>query len=219
MRILILPTPVLMAALGLSCPEHVAVENGNIIYTDSACTAHRLTESGRDSEPALSADGREVAFVRAVREVGGTGVTRVVQGELWIVGIERFPKPKRVYSGPAALPNGRQSSAFAAPKFSPDRRSLYFLTDYSATSAALFRLDLASGSAYFLSPAVEYDVLQSGRHRGSIIANIRTLSAPDSQGITYPIYPYFMLDPNGRKLSRIADENAGLEELMSGFQR
>jgi Tol biopolymer transport system component len=210
---------VFVLAYSFSCQEHVAVENGNVVYTDSGCTAYRLTDSGRDSEPTLSADGREVAFVRAVREVAGIGVPRVVQSEVWTVGTERFSKPKRLYSGPATMPDGRRSNAFWTPKFSPDKRYVYFLSDYSATSAALFRLDSASGAAYFLSPASEYDVLQSGRHRGSIIASIRTVSEPDSEGIAYPIYPYFMLEPNGRKLSRVADENARLEDVVSKFRR
>lgn len=199
--------------------QNVAVESGNIVYTDRGGTAHRLTDSGRDTEPALSSDGSAIALVRAVREVPGIGVPLVMQSELWIVETDRRPNPKRVYSGPATMPDGRQSNAFTTPKFSPNKRYLYFLSDYSATSAALFRLDLVSGVVRFLSPAHQYDILQSGRHRCSIIASIRTSSEPDSDGVTYPIYPYFMLDESGRKLSRVAEENANLEDVVSNLQR
>lgn len=116
------------------------------------------------------------------------------------------------------MPDGRQSNAFWTPKFTPDKRYLYFLSDYAATSAALFRLDLLSGIVRFLSPAQQYDVLQSGPHRGAIIASIRTQSEPDTDGLTYPIYPYFMLDANGRRLSRVAEENAKLEDVVSKLQ-
>jgi hypothetical protein len=183
---------IFLLASSVSCPEHVAVEKGNVVYTDSEGSVHLLTDSGRDSEPVLSPDGRVIAFVRAVREVEGVGVPRVVQSELWIVGTERFRNPKRISSGPAMTPDGRRSSAFTMPKFSTDNRYLYFLSDCCDIRGPL-RLDLASGADSFLSSALEHSVLQSGRHRGSIIASIRTLSKPDSEGITYPIYPYFML--------------------------
>jgi len=198
--------------------QHVAVESGNIVYTDHERATHRLTDSGRDTEPALSVDGTSVAFVRAVREVPGIGVPLVTESELWIVETDHHSNPKRVYAGPATMPDGRQSNAFTTPKFSLNKRYLYFLSDYSATSAALFRLDVMSGATRFLSPAHEYDVLQSGRHRGSIIASIRTTSEPDSDGVTYPVYPYFMLDENGRKLSRVADQNAKLADVVSSLQ-
>src|SRR5437868_67944 len=134
MGLLLLRALVFLLACSASRSEHVAVENGNVVYADRGGTAHRLTDSGRDSEPVLSADGREIAFVRAVREAPGIGVPRVVQSELWIVGTVRSAHPKRVYSGPATMPDGRQSSAFTTPRFSPDKRHLFFLSDYSATS-------------------------------------------------------------------------------------
>lgn len=85
------PVRVLVFAL-VSCvgfAQHLAVESGNIIYTDRQGQAHRLTDSGKDHEPALSADSSAVAFVRAVREVPGIGVPLVMQSELWIIEIDR----------------------------------------------------------------------------------------------------------------------------------
>ena len=209
---------VLLLVCWVGFAQNVGVLSGNIVYTDRGGAAHRLTDSRLDSEPALSADGSAVVFVRAVREVPGIGVPLVMQSELWITGTDRLANPKRVYSGPATMPDGRQSTAFTTPKLSPDKRYLYFLSDYSATSAALFRLDLMSGVARFLSPAHQYDVLLSGRYRGSIIASIRTPSEPDSDGVTYPVYPYFMLDENGRKVSRVAEPDANLEDVVSNLQ-
>jgi hypothetical protein len=55
---------------------------GNVVYMDSQGGAHRLTDSGRDNEPTLSADGLEIAFVRAIKEVPGIGVPSVMQSEL-----------------------------------------------------------------------------------------------------------------------------------------
>jgi Tol biopolymer transport system component len=196
----------------LAAAQTVTDEGGNLVFIDGDGSRRAITESGRDSQPSLSADGRQVVFVRALREVPGIGVPNVMVTEIWVAGT-RAPGRRRVYARPVTMPDGRSSQAFAAPKFSPDTRHIYFLADYSATSAALCRLDLATGTSQFLSPAHEYDVLQSGPHKGFLVASIRSLSAPDADGNRFAIYPYYLLDPDGKREARVANEDEKLEDV------
>lgn len=197
--------------------QTAAVTNGNIVIIDVNGAKHQITDEGKDSEPSLSPDGKHIVFIRALREAPGIGVPTVVDSELWIAASSVPTTPKRAYRGPLMLPDGRFSNAFYAPKFSPSGAFVYFLADYSATSGALCRLELTSGKAQFISPAMEYDVLRTGKYRGFLIANIRSLGPPDDDGIRYPIYPYYLLTPSGKQYRRAAGPEANLSDVVKAY--
>ena len=199
--------------------QTVTSTRGNVVFEDAGGIAHQVTDSGKDSEPSLSQDRRQVVFVRALQEAPGIGVPTVVESELWVESIPPSGAPKQIFRGPLMMPDGRFSRAFYTPRFSANGAFIYFLADYSATSAALARLELASGKARFISPAVEYVVLLTGRFRGFLIANIRSLSPPDDNGITYPIYPYYLLTPAGKRYRRVADQDATLSDIVKKYSR
>jgi len=195
--------------------QSVSVQNGNIFITERGVTSRAITDSGKDSEPSLSVDGKRVVFLRAIEEAEGVGVPRVVVNELWTA--TEMESPKRVYSGLIVLPDGTKSKGFSHPRFSPDNQRIYFLVDYSATYPALCKLDIGSAQAQFLSPAVDFAVLQAGSHKGFIVAAIRSLSEPDTGGDRFPIYPYYLLRPDGSRESRIADEDARIEDVVEKY--
>jgi hypothetical protein len=203
----------------LAVGQSVTVQNGNVIFIDAKGTALQVAHSGRDREPCLSPDGKQVIFVRDLGEVSGIGVPTVTESQLWVAPTTPNGTPKQLYRGPLTFPDGRPTSAFGSPKFSPDGRYVYFSSDYAATSHALNRLDLATGQVQFLSPAVEFDVLLRGRYKGFLIANIRTWSPPDSEGLQYPIYPFFLLTSAGKQYRRIAREEARLSDLVKAYSQ
>ena len=87
------------------------------------------------------------------------------------------------------------------------------------TTGALWRLDLTSLKATMIIPdAVMYGVIQSGRYRGFLVANQRSLSKPDSNGRRYPVYPFFLYTPLGEKVQQIGDEYEQLESLLEGWE-
>jgi hypothetical protein len=212
-------TTVLLLTCAVAWAQSVSVHKGNIVLRDRDGATHRITGSGRDSEPSLSADGRQMVFIRGIREIPGIGVPRVTMSEIWMAEAGRRPEAKRLYAGPVMIPDGRSSAAFTTPKFSPDRRYIYFLSDFAATSAALCRPEVASGAARFLSAAVDYDVLQSGPHRGFIVASRRTLSERDGLGLQHYTHPYYLLTPDGTQLERVAGEEAQIEDVVTRLTR
>ena len=208
-------TVLFLLSHSVALPQNVTVQDGSIVYHDRDGATHRITESGRNSEPTLSADGQRVVFVRALGAAPGVGVPEIVVTEVWIASVRPPSTPRRAYRGAMTMPNGSRSEAFWTPRFSPDNRYVYFLSDFSATSNALCRLDLATGTARFLTPGVtDYAVLNSGRWQGFLIVSVRSLSEPDTDGIRFPIYPYYLLNAEGRILTRVANEDAKLEQVV-----
>src|SRR5437660_1027544 len=110
----------LLLLSSFAAAQTVTVQEGNILLKDLEGTAHGITDSGRDSEPSLSADGRQVVFVRGIREARGIGVPHVIVSELWVAATKQAALPKRVYKEAVKMPGGRSSDAFTTPKFSPD---------------------------------------------------------------------------------------------------
>ncbi len=66
--------------------QTVAVQDGNIQFTDKSGKTTALTSSGRDSDPVLAPDGKWVVFVRKIDgDKIVTGADEMDPSELWQV--------------------------------------------------------------------------------------------------------------------------------------
>jgi hypothetical protein len=119
--------------------------------------------------PALSSDGRLVAFVR--RTPGDTVNTALgweERTELWVVRVDG--------SGPRRLLRGRESSSpqatlahFENPVFSLDARTVYVGSRGWVTADALHAVDVGSGREHFVCVANGFELLAIGRYRGDLM--------------------------------------------------
>src|SRR5665213_1103190 len=183
--------------------SRVDQQNVNLLYTDANGIEKPLTSSGVNTEPALSHDRSSVVFLREPNPK---------QKEIWAIGTDGSGL-RPLFHGPVRWNNqAYPSSSLRLPRWSTDGQAVYFVTDFTATSGALWRLDLATGKAAVMIPdAVMYGVIQTGRYRGFLVANQRSLSKGESGGSRYPVYPFFLYTARGEKVQQIADETDDLE--------
>jgi Tol biopolymer transport system component len=199
--------------------QRITARSGSIWSVDNDGHEKRITDSGKDYQPSLSADGRSIVFVRHTKVApyeNQPQEMQVLESELWIADAQERGEPKPVLRLPVASPDGRSLWSFFTPKFSPKGRYVYFLAEFAATSHALCRLDVSSGRAILLTDALDFEVIMKGPHRGQILAKIRTSGNAPDYGYTTPVY---LLAPNGKKISRVAGEEANLERLVGRYNK
>src|SRR5215831_2117111 len=68
----------------LAISQSVTVQKGNVVFIDAKRTAIEITHLGRDREPCLSPDGKQVIFVRVLGVVSGIGLPTVPESQLWV---------------------------------------------------------------------------------------------------------------------------------------
>jgi len=150
--------------------QEVGVDGGSVTYRPSATApARRITSSGLDSDPALSPDGRWVAWVRATPRDSVEGPAgRVQAGEVWIARADGSGA-RMLVRGRGAREPGELLAALSSPRFSPDGREVYFLSRAWATSGALHAVDAGTGRRRFVAPSNGYEVVPRGRWRGHLV--------------------------------------------------
>lgn len=185
-------------------------QNVNIVYTDANGIKKPLTSSGVNTEPGLSHDKSSVVFLREPKPK---------EKEIWAIGTDGSGL-RPLFQGAVRWNNQvYPSSSLRLPRWSTDGQAIYFVTDFTATSGALWRLDLATGKAAVMIPdAVMYGVIQTGRYRGFLVANQRSLSTTDADGGRYPVYPFSLYTGLGEKVQQIGDETEDLEQLLADWE-
>jgi len=168
-----------------------------------------LDESERED---LSTEKSSVVFLREPNSS---------EKEIWAIRTDGSGL-RPLFRGPVRWKNGTYpSSTLRSPQWSAEGKAVYFVTDFSSTTGALWRLDLTSGKTAVIIPdAVMYGVIQTGRYRGFLVANQRSLSRPEPDGSRYPVYPFFLYTPLGEKVRLVGEENGDddLEPLLEDWE-
>jgi dipeptidyl aminopeptidase/acylaminoacyl peptidase len=189
--------------------QRVTVEAGNVVYQPRSGAPRRLTASGRDASPALSPDGRTVAFVRATpgRTVAaGSGDAQAT--ELWVVGTDGAGARMLVRGRDGASPE-EVLAGLAEPRFSPDGRLLYFASQAWVTSSAVHVVDLGTGRERFVLAGDLVDVVPRGEYAGHLLVGQHRyfLGGGSFDWI-------WLFTPDGREAGPVGDgSGAGVEQF------
>ncbi len=196
-----------VSVLGSAEAQSIAVERGNVVFNRGE-DRRVLTNSGHDSEPSLSHDGRLVVFVRATpgRKIAA-GSGEVDANEIWLIGTDGRGE-RRLVRGSAHADPKRLLTGLQSPQFSPDGRRIYFLSAAWATSSAVHVFDLAIGREHYLCAGNSLEMLRSGKYRGHLIVLQHRYCLG---GGSYDWH--WLLRPNGREVGPIGEDPAAFIEL------
>jgi len=168
--------------------DRVSAENGKIVLEDSSEQKTVLTQTGRDSEPWMSPDGRTVVFVRLSPEDFRTPVYEIDI---------RTRTEKLLYAGPAKY-QGRESSYFGRPELNESHDKLFLISNEGATQGALLSIQLANGQVKWISDhVVGYDVIECPKkYRGDLIV----LKRHEEDVLGRPYFLYYLYSAAGLDL-------------------
>ncbi len=174
--------------------DRVSNEDGRIVLENSSGQKTVLTQTGLDSDPWLSPDGRTVVFLRHPAE------------DMFRNSVYEIDVPARIqkllYAGPAKY-QGRESSYFGRPELNESRAKLFLISKASATSGSLISVRLASGQATLISDqVVGYDVIECPqKYRGDLIA----LKRHEEDIFGHPFFLYWLYSAEGKELGLAGD--------------
>jgi hypothetical protein len=155
--------------LASAAESAVEAKDGNVFLRSGNGGAKQLTQSGRDSAPVLSPDGRWIVFVRAVPgKTIETGSGAVDAAELWQIRADG--KEPTLLVPPRAAEDPRNLIAsFQDVHFSTDGRHVFFVTPAYATSGAVHAVDTTNRKLRFVMAGSGVEVVPSGEYKDCLL--------------------------------------------------
>ena len=146
---------------GTEKPE-VYEEAGNIFLKhDSNIT--KLTDINKDSEPVLSPNGRWVVFNRKVKECSEEDNIWVCPShQLWIMNLQTRSVGMLLEPQGAGIEFNFEKviDNFFEAEFSPDSKTLYFITPTYATTSAIHAVDVDGTNWRFITTGMSFQTIQ-----------------------------------------------------------
>ena len=190
----------------LPCQKKPSVfsRSGNI-YMQTPNHAIQITSSGTDSSPVLSSNKKMVAFIRTgnkvIPEECEANVDTQYGNQIWIYNLStkkdhllvannfQCKEPEKKIIDPADL------------LFSPDNKTLYFITSAWVTSGALHAVNIDNAKQRYITPANEFKVISKGENKGYLIVNQHRYFIG---GGTYDWY--WLMSPDGKEEGPLGPE-------------
>lgn len=176
--------------------QRVEAREGSIYLIGRDGVDTRLTSGPRDSSPALSASGTQIAYVRtyASSEPGS-------DGSLSEIRVYDVPtkEDQSILRAPTTI-EGEKYFGFGTPQFSADGSRIYFAFDWSVTTHGLASVDLKTRTVKFLMPAVSFKTVLRGKYAGDLVVRQRR---PKLSGGFY--YLYYLFAPDGKELGVVGE--------------
>ena len=153
----------------------IFVKNGNIYYLQSGKYYKQITNAARDHDPVLSSDGKMIAFIRKGKKIAPKECRQLANiddkfgDEIWLYSFKSKKEKLLVENNFSCDKPEEEIVDPSSLKFSPDNKTIYFLTSAWVTSSALHKVNIDGTHQQYLMPANLFYVVLSGRHRGDLI--------------------------------------------------
>jgi Tol biopolymer transport system component len=181
-----------LPALGFATP--VSEKQGNIYYDNQ-----QLTHSGKDSQAALSPDGKQLVFVREIENQNT---------ELWLMDVSGQNAHAIVQS--QAHEDVKQNlTGFNNPVFSLDGKAIYFLTTAWATSDAVHSIDLNTYKQHFVTDGNSLELVPSGKYKGYLIVSEHKYH---KEGGSYE--DFWLVSPKGKAIKSLGEEQEQVDAFI-----
>jgi Tol biopolymer transport system component len=185
----------------------VTEDKGNIVLVEAGGKKRKLTSTGQDSQPNLAPDGKAVVFVRRGSGKVESASGEVEANELWWIDTAGG-KPRRLVSSAANDDPKKFLGERQAPQFSPDGKTVFFMSAAWATSGAIHKVDVATGKVQFVAPGNSLEVISRGEYRGRLIAQ------QHKYFLGAGTYDWFwVLEPDGREVGPIGEDVSNFRDM------
>jgi WD40-like Beta Propeller Repeat len=183
------------------------IRSGNVYFTQDNDQTIQLTSSGQAHSPVLSPDKKSIAFISVGTEMipelcRNFADTHSTYGnQIWIIDIEHKKERLLVKNNFAC---NKPMEMIIAPRhltFSPDSKTLYFLTRAWTTSSALHVVNISDTKEHYLLPANSLAVVKYGEYKGDLILNQHRYFIG---GGSYDWY--WLFTPEGKEIGPLGEE-------------
>ncbi len=158
-------------------------EKDSCIYSSQEDKADiKLTNSGKDRSPVLSPDGKKIVFIRKSKEKAYDPTEGVLPrdafaDQLWIIDVDGSNEKMLVQDKNPDISDvfswrGEDVVGFIKDEslqFSPDGKTVYFLTPAWVTSSALRAVNIDGSSSRFIAGGDNLKVIDKGGYKGNLI--------------------------------------------------
>ena len=191
----------------------VFVQQGDIYLSVTGKKPARITRYGNCREAVMSPNHKLIAFVRCTTvpdsDPEGHSFQRELN-EIWLMQVDGSNAVCAV-KGRSVAPDGSMFCGLRKVHFGPDGRFLYFVSDDSVTSPAVYVLDTKTGRYRFFSPGDVVGVVKSGEYRGGVVLwQHRYFLAGGSYNW------YWLLDRNGKTIGPVGPERKSAVSFLCG---
>jgi Tol biopolymer transport system component len=169
-----------------------------------------LPDSGR----VYSLDSSLVAFVRSTpHKLILTGTDSTEATELWVAHRDGSAA-RRLVGGQASADMRFVLAGITSPAFSPDGRSLYFLSAAWVTSAAVHAVDIKTGRTRYIAPGNGLEVIPRGNYAGCLLVpQLRHLIADGSYDWVW------LLRADGKEIGPVVDDGDDAESRLAKWRK
>lgn len=188
--------------LSFASAGQVSEKQGNIYYDSGQGKIRQLSNSGKDSQPALSPDGKQVVFVR---DAGNE------ETELWLMDISGS-NARAIVLNHEDQDVKKNLTEINNPLFALDGKAVYFQTFAWATSNAIHIIDLSSNKQHFVTDGNSLELVPSGKYKAYLIVS-KHKYYKDKDG-SYD--DYWLVSPKGKEIKSLGEEQ---EQVNAFIQR
>lgn len=187
----------------LSESEFRTIEKGgNVFVAFPDGTEKQLTFTQMDEKPTLMKSKNQVVFLR--NEILLKGGVEYARKRIMKVGINTYLEETITDQKPFkdGLENTYEILRVDNPTLSADENFLYFISNHSATSSILIKLDLQNGKWNELFSAENFELLESGLFENYLLIT-RKETATKGGGLFY-----YLVDETGKKYKEFASKES-----------
>jgi hypothetical protein len=187
--------------------QTVAVQDGNIQFTDASGKTMALTSSGRDSDPVLAPDRKWVVFVRKIDgDKIVTGADETDPTELWQVRVDGKEPTMLLRCGETKGDKDHPLAAFQSLQFSTNGKLVYFSSPQWATSGAVHVVDTTNRNEHYLFPGNEVKVVTGGEYKDCLLVQQHRYFIGGGS------YDWFwLLRPDGKEVGPVGEDISNFE--------
>jgi hypothetical protein len=187
------------------------IKSGNVFVAFPDGTERQLTFTQKDEKPTMVKSKNQIVFLR--NEILLKGSVEYAKKKIMKVGINTYFEETITDQKPFkdGLENTYEILRVDNPTLSSDENFLYFITNHTATSSILIKLDLQNGKWNELFSAENFELLKSGLFENYLVI-ARKEMATKGGGLFY-----YLVDETGKKYKEF-DSKESVEQFKNSIK-